>query len=271
MRASIFLLCEVFCGAATLASSSFHLAVLFEKLVEQHRVHRFVADGVRLALFVSRDQIRVHLLHLLSHEAKLRNPSGSSSCLVAESHRFERQDRFACLVHRLDRVLKPLRGDNSAEATISTYDDPYAISDGHSTNTRNNGAFLNATRADSNRIQVTSLSRIANIDVVIPPLIFCPAPNPTAILLLPEHGTRERFNPNRRIAVAICETGERRRAYGRVGNAGSVTRECHIANRGVKAAGGVKFESIITVGVVEVAGRVGMKRVNAGSNIKVAG
>ena len=50
-----------------------HLAMLFEKLIEQHRVHRFIAHGVRFSFFVAGHQIGVHLLHLLGHEAELRD------------------------------------------------------------------------------------------------------------------------------------------------------------------------------------------------------
>src|SRR5437867_12700578 len=38
-----------------------HGRVLFEKLVEQHGVHRLVAHAVRLALAIARHQVRVHL------------------------------------------------------------------------------------------------------------------------------------------------------------------------------------------------------------------
>ena len=38
----------------------FHLAVLFEELVEQHRVHRFVAHGVGFALLVTSHEIGIH-------------------------------------------------------------------------------------------------------------------------------------------------------------------------------------------------------------------
>ena len=104
-----------------------HLAVLFEKLVEQHRVHRFVADGVRLALLVASHQIGVHLFHLLGHEAELRNALGSSSVLVAEGDRLEREDRFARLVHRLDRFLESRRGNDRAEVTVGIYDYGYPV------------------------------------------------------------------------------------------------------------------------------------------------
>ena len=46
--------------------------MLFEKLIEQHRIHRIVADRVRLAVGISHNQIAIYLFHLLSHESKLQ-------------------------------------------------------------------------------------------------------------------------------------------------------------------------------------------------------
>src|SRR5205823_5171856 len=46
-----------------------YFAVLFEELVEQHRVHRFVAHSVRFALLVTSYEIGIHLFHFLSHQA----------------------------------------------------------------------------------------------------------------------------------------------------------------------------------------------------------
>ena len=70
------------------ASCSCTLAMFFEKLVEQHRVHRFVANGVRLALLIASHQIGIYLFHLFGHQAELRNTAlGINFFLVAERHR----------------------------------------------------------------------------------------------------------------------------------------------------------------------------------------
>src|SRR5438034_6927746 len=74
------------------------LAMLFEELIEQHRVHSFIADCVRLALFVTSHQIRVYLFHLLGDQAKLRNPIRVKLVLAAEGDRLQRPDRFARLI-----------------------------------------------------------------------------------------------------------------------------------------------------------------------------
>ena len=44
-----------------------NLAVFFEKLVKQHRVHRFIADGVDFAVLVAHHQVWVHLGHFLGY------------------------------------------------------------------------------------------------------------------------------------------------------------------------------------------------------------
>ena len=38
--------------------------MLFEKLVEQHRVHRFVAHAYHLPIFIAHYEIRIHFLYL---------------------------------------------------------------------------------------------------------------------------------------------------------------------------------------------------------------
>ena len=40
-------------------------AVLFEKFIEQHRVHRVVAHGVNLAVVVAHNQVGIDLSYLL--------------------------------------------------------------------------------------------------------------------------------------------------------------------------------------------------------------
>jgi predicted xylose isomerase-like sugar epimerase len=70
--------------------------MFLEEFIKQHRVHRFVANGERLALLIASHLIGVHLFHLLSNEAELRDAIGVKLVLVAEGDRFERKD-----MHRL--------------------------------------------------------------------------------------------------------------------------------------------------------------------------
>src|SRR5947208_2225823 len=113
-----------------LAALLLHFAVLFEELVEQHRVHRLVAHGVDLTLLIASHQSGVHLFYLLGHQPKLRDALRVKVVFVAEGHRFERENRFARLVHGLDLVLETLRGNYRAEVTAAIYNYPYTS--GHS-------------------------------------------------------------------------------------------------------------------------------------------
>ena len=65
--------------SCTLRWSSRNALVLFEKLVEQHRVDGLVAHAVGLTLLVANDQIRVDRFYVFSNESKLRY--GAGSCL----------------------------------------------------------------------------------------------------------------------------------------------------------------------------------------------
>src|SRR5205823_6047827 len=90
-----------------------HFAMLFKKLVEQHRVHRVVAHGVNLSLCVAHDQVWVDLRDVLCHETKLLSSIWINLFLIMERGRFQREDRLAGPVHRFDVVLEPLRRKSS--------------------------------------------------------------------------------------------------------------------------------------------------------------
>jgi hypothetical protein len=54
--------CLRFEGCLKLRNGCFqflHLAMLLQELIEQHRVHRFIADGVGPALLVTSDQVGI--------------------------------------------------------------------------------------------------------------------------------------------------------------------------------------------------------------------
>src|SRR2546430_8190293 len=50
-----------------------NFTILFEEFVEQHRVHRLIADSARFTLLIARDQAGIYLLDLLGYQAKLRD------------------------------------------------------------------------------------------------------------------------------------------------------------------------------------------------------
>ncbi len=63
----LLLLCE---SRLEIFALLFDFAVLFEELVEQHRVHRFVADSVDLAAFIADHQVRINLGDFLGDQTK---------------------------------------------------------------------------------------------------------------------------------------------------------------------------------------------------------
>src|SRR6266446_612647 len=140
--------------------------MLFEKLVQQHRVHRLVAHGVRLSVSVASDQIRIYLRHLLGHESELRDARRVELVLVAKGHRFERQDRFARLVHRLDCILETLRGYGRAKMTTAIYNNCYTRWNGCPTDASDVSSGLSSYRTDTDRIRLRLKTSAANIDIV---------------------------------------------------------------------------------------------------------
>jgi hypothetical protein len=65
-----------------------NLATCFEKLIEQHRVHRVVAEGIKPSHRCRASPDRVDLFHLLGHEAELRDALGIDLFVVMEGDRF---------------------------------------------------------------------------------------------------------------------------------------------------------------------------------------
>ena len=63
------------------------LAVLFQELVEQHRIHCFIANGERLALVVPCHQVGIYLFHIFSNKAELWDALRVKLVLVTESYR----------------------------------------------------------------------------------------------------------------------------------------------------------------------------------------
>ena len=91
--------------------------MLFQELVEQHRVHCFVANSHYLPVLIANDQVRIHLLYFFRYQAELRDTFWIKLFLVAEGDRLQRQDSFARFVHRLDRFLEPGRGGSNTKLT----------------------------------------------------------------------------------------------------------------------------------------------------------
>src|SRR6266404_2587558 len=141
--------------------------MLFEELVQQHRVHRFVAYGVNLSLGVASHQIGVHLFHLLSDKTELWDALGIKLFLVAEGNRPEREDGFTRPVHGLDCVLETHRGGwADAQLTSATYVNCRTCNRSPN-NARYKGFRLGSLRADADGAGLGRNSTVADIDVII--------------------------------------------------------------------------------------------------------
>src|SRR5437879_3029402 len=144
-----------------------HLAVLFEELIEQHCVHCFVAHRVWFSVSVAGHQGRIYLFYVLRHEAELRDAVGVKVMLVVKRDWFERENCFACLVHRLNRLLVTLRRDYRAEMTVGIYDDAYASCHGCATNAGDKRVRLSSLRADANMVGLARNTSVTNVDIVV--------------------------------------------------------------------------------------------------------
>ncbi len=139
--------------------------MLFQELVEQHRVHRFVADGVGFSLLVTSHKIGIHLFHLLSHKAELRDAFRIHVRFVLEGHRAECQQYVACVAHRLNVLLETLRGRCHAKLTAAIYNNGRARN-GCPTDAGDQCGRLRSLLADANCIGLSRNTFVANIDIV---------------------------------------------------------------------------------------------------------
>ena len=145
-------------------------------LIEQHRVHRFVVHGVRLALIVASHEGRVHLLHLPEPRGQNCRRHPGQVLVGGGTLGFEREDRFACLVHRFNCMLESFRGDDCAEVTIRIDDHAYTIGDDGTADSSNVGGRLESFRLYAHRIGIAQITLITNVNVIVPSLSSVPAP-----------------------------------------------------------------------------------------------
>ena len=89
--------------------------MLFEKLVEQHGVHRLVANGGEFAFGVMGHQVGIHLRHLLGDKAELRDASLIQFGLVMESHWAQGKQRLTGITHVGNVGLKAACGEKHAQ------------------------------------------------------------------------------------------------------------------------------------------------------------
>src|SRR5205823_9679872 len=96
-----------------------------------------------------------------------RDTLGVKLMLVAERYRFERQDRFARFVHRLDPVLETLRGNDRAELTVGIDYYPYTPCNRYPIDPGDKGVRVRFSSADANGIGLARNTAIAYINIMI--------------------------------------------------------------------------------------------------------
>ncbi len=192
--------------------------MFFQKLIEQHRVHRIITYRIDLAVLVAHDEIRIHSGHFLGNQSKLRR--AGVVALIMKRHGFECQNGFADFVHCLNVGLITPRRTRCAEL---------------------------ACRVDYHSYRVSVLRcDVANVG------------DKTAVVYVRTSTTDtdnvgSRGNEHAgiiaqgRVGAASGVTRQRATTDGRVEVAGSVTRQRVNAIGGVVATGGVALECVRTL------------------------
>ena len=75
----------------------FDFAVLFEKLIQQHGIHRVITHGVWLAAGVTNYEMWIYFGNFFGDQALALRSLGIR--LVMEAHWFKRQNHFTRLIH----------------------------------------------------------------------------------------------------------------------------------------------------------------------------
>src|SRR5204863_1603560 len=137
----------------------------------------------------------------------------------AEGDGFQREDRFARLVHRLNRFLETFGGHHRTEMAVGVDDDAYACCHGRPTNAGDKRMRVSSFCANAHVIGLASFTFIANVDIVT---------------------ARGEIDSGRiayrDVAASRCVTGERKPTAGRVVAAGGITKERKIATGRVVVA-----------------------------------
>jgi len=79
--------------------------MLFEKLIKQQRVDRFVTDSIRLALAIAYHQIGIYPFHIFGYESKTLSAVRIDLLFVSEFNRLKGEEGFA---GSIDRAMSSL-------------------------------------------------------------------------------------------------------------------------------------------------------------------
>ncbi len=206
--------------------------VLFQKLVEEHGVHGFVAHRFRFATTVQGDKLWSDLGHFLGDEAKRERAARINLLLVTEPDRPEAEDRLAGLGHRPDLIFVAPRGGEGPDLVVGIDVNRPAIGN-RRVNIADPGGVVHASSAVHGE---------ANTNIAVARDVLA--------------GTIT----DGRVGVAGGVVVERAHAIGRVLRTGGVSTECALAIGRVEDADGVAVERVHAIGRVGEADGVAVER-----------
>ncbi len=189
--------------------------------------------------------------------------------LVAEGHWLKRQDRFARLVHWLNRFLETRRRCGRAEMTSSIYDNCYTCRHGCPTNSGDKCGTL-IYPADTNRTRLTSHARDGDVDVSTAASKIDAGLKFQCDIVAAGCVGIERNRANCRIELAGRVVNERTRTCGRIVPAGCVVKNRIVTDGRVEIAVGVAIERTQTDGGVVEAKLVAIERLIADGRVVAA-
>ena len=201
----------------------------------------------------------------------MRDALGVELFLIVEGDRFERENRFAGFVHRLDRVLETFRGSDRPELAVGVYEDWHAFGTGFARNASEIGGRLGSLRADADGGGLGRNTCIADVDIVIARSKVCTGGSAQCDVAAAGGVIVERIFTGGRVCAAGCVEHEGLKTVGRVVLAGGVAKERSNTVGRVVVAGGVAKERIKTAGRVVAAGGVAKERITTGGRVVVAG
>src|SRR4029077_19640897 len=142
-----------------------------------------------------------------------------------EGDRFERENDFAGFVHRLDRVLKTLRGSDRPELAVGIYEDWHAFWTGFARNASEIGGRLGSLRANADCVRLDSNPFVADIDIVTARSEIRAGANAQGDIAIPGGVAKERSSTVSCVVLAGGVARERTNTGGRVVAAGVVLTE----------------------------------------------
>ena len=219
--------------------------MFFKELVEQHRVHRIVSDGVKLTFCIPNHQVRVYFCNFLGNQTELRCPSLVT--LVVEGNRLKRQDGFTSVSHHGNVVLESHRRAGRAELTEGVYQDWYGVCvcGCNPTNVADKATviYIVCTQGADNDDSTCTGHELAGI---------CSQRNVAAATYV----VGQRSVADYDVLPPSNVAGKRSTAQGRIITADCVVIKRLPTNGGIFSTGGVAKERFLTAGRVEDAGRI---------------